>query len=276
MQAQKINVSLEINGGKEAAVYQNEAVLIDIAVFNKKAQTDRRWNLAGEERMNELNELLRQGKIKQEEYDREKASIEKNRRELKGIELGSASTSWTASVSWKVVNAANKNDIVLPVRLMKKPSTEGKAMLDADGYYIACFGISPEDIKLLSAGIYSIECLVNGTPSPTVTLKVQHGVTDLDKAGNEAALLRTGQYYWHSENGDKTVEYAERLLAKSPAFLDALSLKADGQYLQKQYPAALNTYKMALAEYYKQNGAGAEPPEYLISMIEIVKKQMGQ
>jgi len=276
VKAQKINVSLEINESKETTIYQNESVLMDVAVFSRKAQADRRWNMAGEERMNELNELLRQGKIKQEDYDSEKAGIEKNKRSVQSIELGSATSSWTSAVSWKVMNTANGNEINLPIRLLKKPSTEGKAVLDADGYYLACYGISPEDMKTVSAGTYAIECLVNNIPTASVVLKVQNGMMDTGKAGADASLLRTGQYYWHNENGDKTVEYAERLLAKNPASLDALSLKADGQYLQNQYEAAMASYKKAAAEYYRQNGAGAEPPEYLLMMIDVVKKKLGQ
>lgn len=274
--AQKINVNLDVNGAREATVFQNEAVLIDLAVFNKKAQADRRWNMAGEERMNELNELLRLGKIKQEDYDSEKAGIEKSKRTVQSTELGSATSSWTSAVSWKVMNTANGNEINPPIRLLKKPSTEGKAALDASGYYLACYGISPDDMKSIPAGTYAIECMVNNIPAASVVLKVQSGIMDAGKAGADASLLRTGQYYWHNENGDKTVEYAERLLAKNPASLDALSLKADGQYLQNQYEAAMASYKKAAAEYYRQNGAGAEPPEYLLSMIDVVKKKLGQ
>ena len=67
LQAQKVNTILKINEADEATVFQNESILLDVSVFNKKAQADRLWNMTGEERMEELNELLKQGKIKQEE-----------------------------------------------------------------------------------------------------------------------------------------------------------------------------------------------------------------
>lgn len=274
--AQKVNMHLRINEAETASVFQDEAVLIDLAIFNKKAQADQRWNLAGEERMKELKELLESGTIKQEEYDREAASINKNKRTPVSIQLGSDAISWTSSVSWKVMNTANRNYIELPLKLMKKPSTDGAAVVNADGYYIACYGISPDDMPSVLPGTYAVECFINNIPSNAVLLTVKPGRMEETMAVSESVLLQTGKYYWHSGNGVKTIEYADKLLAKNPFSLDGLSLKGDGQLLQRSYLPALETYNKAIAEYYKQNGKDSEPPEYLVSMIDFIKKEMGQ
>jgi tetratricopeptide (TPR) repeat protein len=266
VQAQQVNIKLKINEGDEATVFRDECVLLDVAVFNKKAQSDRLWNMTGEERMDELNELLKLGKIKQEE----------SRRKTTATELGSATASWTSAISWKVMNTANRNYIELPVILMKKPSTEGKAVLDANGYYIACYGIAPGDLKSVPPGTYAVECIINNIPSNAVLLKIQNGMMNNAVAASEPVLLRFGQYYWHNENGEKAIHYADMILEKNPSSLDALSLKGDGQVQQKLYQPALETYKKAAAEYYKQNGVNSEPPEYLLTMIEFVKKELGQ
>ncbi len=276
MQAQNVNSILKINEGDEASVFQDECVLLDVSVFNKKAQSDKLWNMAGEERMVELIDLLKQGKIKQDDYDREKINIEKNRRTTATTELGSATSSWTSAISWKVMNTANRNYIQLPVILMKKPSTDGKAVLDEAGYFIACYGIVPGDLKSVPPGTYAIECFINNIPSNAVLLKIQNGMMNSAVAASVPVLFRFGQYYWHNENGEKVIQYAEIILAKNPASLDALSLKGDGQVQQKLYQPALETYKKATAEYYKKNGINSEPPEYLLSMIEYVKKELGQ
>lgn len=276
LQAQKINTILKINEADEATVFQDESILLDVSVFNKKAQADRLWNMTGEERMDELNELLKQGKIKQEEYDKEKISIEKNRRTATTTtELGSATASWTTAISWKVLNTANGNYIQLPVTLMKKPSTEGKAVLDANGYYIACYGIAPGDLKSVPPGTYTIECIINNIPSKAVLLIVKNGMMSGTLANSETMLLRSGTYYWHAEDGTKTIQYANQILSKNPNSLDGMSLKGDGQVLLKSYLPALDTYNKAVKEYYKQNGAGSEPPEYLLSMIGVVKEKLG-
>lgn len=276
LQAQKVNTILKINEYDQATAFQDESILLDIAVFNRKAKADRLWNIIGEERMDELNELLKQGKIKQEEYDREKTSIEKSRRTLTATELGSPTSSWTTAINWKVINTANRNYIQLPVTLMKRPSTDGTAVLDANGYYIACYGISPADLKSVPPGTYAIECIINNIPSNTVLLIVRGGMMSEAMAGSEPVLLRLGQYYWHAGSGDKVVEYAGKILAKNPSSLDGLSLKGDGEVLQKSYLPALESYNKAVKEYYKQNGVTSEPPEYLIAMIDFIKKEMGQ
>jgi hypothetical protein len=274
LQAQQVNIKLKINDEAEAAVYREEAVLLDVAVFNRKAQANRRWNRAGEERMEELSELLKKGTIKQDEYDREKIRIETNRRKTDPVTLGSATSPWTSAISFKVMNTGSRNYIDLPLKLMKKPATGGEAVLDADGYYMACYGISPEAMGSVPSGTYAIECFINNIPSNAVLLSVKTGKMSEAVAGSEPVLLRSGLYYWHDEDGAKTMHYADRILAGNPTSLDGLSLKADGQVMQKQYLPALETYNMAVKEYYRQNGAGAEPPEYLVSMIDYIKKQM--
>ena len=273
--AQQVNINLRLNDGVEASVFQDEPVLLDVAVFSRKAQADRRWNRAGEERMKELDEWLKSGKIKQEEYDREKNSIEKSRRNIEVTRLGSPVTSWTSAISWKVMNTATRNYIELPLKRMKKPASVVEAVLDADGYFTTCYGISPEAMNALPAGIYAIECFINTIPSNPVLLTVKSGHQSGAIAESEPELLRSARYYWHDEDGAKTMLYADKVLAKNPSSLDALSLRADGQVMQGHFLPALETYNMAVKEYYRQNGPGSEPPDYLISMIDFIKKQLG-
>ncbi len=272
---QTMAINLKINLEKEATVFHDEPVLFHISVSNKSAQADERWNQAGEQRLEEITELLKLGKIKQEEYDKEKISIDRYRRNTESIVLGSESSSWTNSVSWKVMNTANRNYVTLPAKLMKRPETDGKALLDAAGYYMAVYGISPGALKPFAAGTYTVEFFINNIPSNAVLLVIENGMMSEAMAAGEPALLRFSQYYWHEENGEKVMEYANKALLKNPASLDALSLLGDGKVMQKSYLPALETYKKAVAEYYKQNGSGAEPPEYLLNMIEFVKKELG-
>ena len=271
-----VSISLKVNQEKEVTVFHNEPVLFTIAVSNQQAQANERWNISAGRRLQEMSELLKQGKMIQEDYDKEKALIEKNKRKTETITLGSGSSSWTTTVIWKGMNTANRNAMELPIRLMKNPSTAGKAVLDANGYYMACYGISPEDLKAVPSGTYALEIAINNILSNAVVLKVENGMMSEVLAESESMLLRLGQYYWHAEDAAKTIQYADQILAKNPASLDGLSLKGDGQVLQKSYLPALDTYKKAVKEYYKQNGNGSEPPEYLFSMIAVVKKELGQ
>ncbi len=275
-QAQKtITIKLKVNEEQEATVFKNEPVLFDIAISNKRAEVNERWNNAADRRLEEMKELLKHGQIKQEDYEKEKTLIENNKRMIDVTTLGSETSSWTTTISWKMMNTANRNAVALPIKLMKRPDPGGKAVLDADGYYMASFGIDPDDLKSVDPGTYAIEASINNVLSNAVVLKVESGMMSETLANSEAMLLRLGIYYWHEEDAVKTIQYADRILAKNPTSLDGLSLKGDGQVLQKSYLPALETYNKAVKEYYKQNGAGSEPPEYLLSMIGMVKEKLG-
>ncbi len=279
LQAQRININLSINEGKEAVVFQDEPIIFDLAIYNKKAQADRRWNIAGEERMKELDELLKQGKIKQEDYDKEKASIEKNRRTPSSIEIDlTERKNKIDAIVWKQnrTNAgANAYPVHLPIKPVGGPARD-KVLLDADGYYILSYVIAPGDLKSVAPGTYLIECSINNFPSNQVSLILKSGVMNEAMANSEAVLLRMGRYYQQVDSGDKVVEFADKILVKNPVSVDGLSLKGDGQVLQKYYLPALETFNKAVKEYYRQNGADSEPPEYLQSRIEWLKKQLGR
>jgi tetratricopeptide (TPR) repeat protein len=279
LQAQRININLRINEGEEVIVFQDEPIILDVAIYNKKAQADRRWNMAGEERMKEIDELLKQGKIKQEEYDREKAGIEKKRRTPSSIEIDLTERKGKVEsfvIKQKPLNAgANAYPVHLPIK-PSMPPAGGKATLDADGYYILSYIIAPGDLKSVVPGTYLIEYSINDFSSNQVRLILKSGVMNEAMANSEAVLLRMGRYYRNIEDGNKVLEYAGKILAKDPASVDGLSLKGDGQVLQKSYLPALETYNKAVKEYYKKYGVTGEPPEYLFHRIQFIKKEMGE
>jgi tetratricopeptide (TPR) repeat protein len=91
-------------------------------------------------------------------------------------------------------------------------------------------------------------------------------------ANSDEMLLKAGQYCRHADDTTGGMKYADKLLQKNSNSIDGLSLKGDLQLLNNAYSPALELYKKALEEYYRQNGNRAEPPEYLLAMIEFAKK----
>ena len=176
-------------------------------------------------------------------------------------------------LKWEAKNQQTNQTITLPVKLLTNPAAESSAILDDKNDATAYFGISPEDMLLLSAGIYSISVMLN-KESDKVLLEVQK--ESLSNASmTEIALLKYGQYYWHGGDSKKTIQYAEIILGKNPSSIDGLSLKGDAQVMAGSYLPALETYNEALKQYRKQYGSSAEPPEYLLSMIGMVKEKLG-
>jgi hypothetical protein len=276
MTAQPITVTLTANYSRDVKIYHDEPLLLVVSVTNQEAQENSRWNKAADRRLTELEELLKENKISREDYDKEKKKLTDWKKEISSVTIGSPQKAWPSMISWKAVNTKSGEEAALTVKILPNPSTEMVAVLNEKGYYQAYFGIGPGEVKKLPDGEFDITAIIEAESSEPVHLQIQKANMPLIIANSEAMLLKTGQYYWHNENGVMAVQYADKILAKNPASLDALSLKGDGQVQQKLYQPALETYKKATAEYYKQNGAGSEPPEYLLTMIEFVKKELGQ
>lgn len=276
MTAQQITVTLTGNYSSDLKIYHDVPLLLVVSVTNQEAQENSRWNKAADRRLNELEELLKAGKIKQEDYDKEKAKLVAGKKNISSVSIGSADKPWSSLISWRMVDTKSGRETTLVPKMMINPSTEDVAVLNEKGYYTAYFGIDADVIMSKPAGLFELTASMEGEKSEKLRLEISNETTPAIVVSSEAMLLRLGQYQWHTGNGGKAIEFADRILAKNPSSLDGLSLKGDGQVLQKSYQAALETYKKAAAAYYKQNGAGAEPPEYLLQMIDFVKKELAQ
>lgn len=276
MTAQPVTVTLTANYSQDVKIYHDEPLLLVVSVTNQEAQEDSRWNKAAGRRLNELEDLLKAGKIKQEDYDREKTKISAGKKQISSVTIGSEGKPWSSLIKWKMVNINSGTEIPLTVKMMKNPSAGDVAVLNEKGYYSAYFGVDADEVMNKPAGLYEITALIEEERSKVVIAEIKNEVMSAVVAGSDEMLLKLGQYYWHAGNAAKGMQYAEKILKKNPVSLDGLSLKGDLLLLDNSYAPALESYKQALKEYYKQNGAAAEPPEYLISMIEFVKKELGQ
>jgi len=274
--AQSIHISLRVNEEEQDSVFRDEPLLFDVQVSNKQAQANARWNMAGERRLMEMDESLKQGRLSREEYEREKSVIEKARRKVEITTLGSSATSWTSAIHWKVTNTADRKELKWPIMLMMNPATTGTAVLDANGFYMASFGLSPEAMQQLPVGTYTVEVSIENVYSNAVLVIIRSRLMTETIAGTEPMLLRIGRFYWHAGDGEKTIRFAELMLSQDPSSLDGLSLKGDGQVLQRNYLPALETFNNALKLYYKKFGNEAEPPEYLLSTIAFLKHSLGE
>ena len=163
--------------------------------------------------------------------------------------------------------------IVLPAKLMVNPTATSTAVLDGSKSVTAYFGISPDDMLTLAAGTYTVSVTMNSI-TDKIIFEIQRE-TISEPLMSEIMLLKYGQFYWHAGDSKKTMQYAEMILKKNGLSVDGLSLKGDAQLMVGSYLPALETFNEAVKQYYKQNGSGAEPPEYLLSMIGMVKEKLG-
>lgn len=268
-----VNIILRVDYELQKKVLHNEPVIFAVSLTNKSAQSDNLWNISADRRLKKIDDLVKEGKMKQEDADKEKQEIEKNKRITASITIGSAASPWTAILKWEVKNQQTNKAIVLPVKLMPNPQAESSALLDAAHSASAYFGIAPEDMAALPAGTYSVSVMINNAVDKVI-LEVQRETVSAT-AMREALLLKYGQFYWYAGDSKKTMQYAETILKKNPSSVDGLSLKGDAQVMEGSYLQALESFNEAKKQYYKQNGSSAEPPEYLLTMIGMVKEKLG-
>lgn len=273
--AQPITVILRVNYSNNVKVYHDEPLLLVVSLTNEQAQENSSWNKAADRGLEGLEELLKAGKINREEYDREKTRLTSGKKQVSSVTIGTAGKPWSSYLQWKMVNTSNQTELPLTVRTMVNPASEDVAVLNETGYYSAYFGIDDDKMKNIPAGIYEITASIEGETSDPVKLEIRIPVMSALVASGEEMLLKFGQYYWHAGVIAKGMQYVNRLLQRNSVSLDGLSLKGDLQVLENSYSPALESYNKAVKEYYKQNGNGAEPPEYLLKMIAWVKEQMG-
>ena len=206
-----VRVSLDVDA---TAVYRNQPLVISVTLTNPQAQYAKRWNMAADKRVHALNELLKQGKIKPEEHDSEKKSIEEKKKKAEAMIIGSDATPWTAEVRWSY--SANGKEVSIPLRLLPNPSVDNIAQLDENGYYIAWFGISPERMQQLPPGRYVITATVRGASAST-GFEVRQSNLPAALMSADSVQLRHALYYWHANEPEKGLLIVERILRKSPS-----------------------------------------------------------
>jgi len=272
--SQSLAIVLKLNDENESRVYHDEPLLMSLSITNQLAQENNRWNKAADRRLKELEELIREKKISQEEYEKEKNDLQNAKRPVPVITVGDAGTPWPSLVKWKLINKSNGITVAFNIRKMPNPSSDEIAILNERGYYTAYFGIDAAEMRKITAGTYEIIAEFSKEESQPASLEIRSESLPPGIADSEPILLRNGQYWWHAGDSKQGLKFAERILQKNPVSLDGLSLKGDLQLLDSAFLPALDTFNKALKEFYRQNPVLTEPPEYILAMIDWIKTQI--
>jgi tetratricopeptide (TPR) repeat protein len=156
---------------------------------------------------------------------------------------------------------------------MTNPAVNAAAVISESANAVACFGISPDDMMTVAAGEYEVSVTVNEV-SDKIILVIQSQAVN-ERSMDETQWLKWGRFYWYAGDSKRTMSYAEMIIKANASSADGYSLKGDAQVMAESYLPALESYSQAVKLYYKQYGSSAEPPEYLYSMIGMVKEKLG-
>lgn len=270
------DLRLTVDGKENDTLQRGEVLLLDIVLTNPSARSAASWNVAAENHLKELDEELKQKKISQEDFEKEKRSIASQLKKATAISFGSEKDPWTQMIKWHIVKTGERSALSWPIEYLSYPGTDDIAVLDERAYYIASYGIDLPGISQLPAGSYEVTAMLGEIRSTPVTVKIDGSILPAQLQNSTNHLLKLGHFYWQSGDPIKAIEYADKILIRDPASIGALLLKAGALRLQESWSAALEIYTRALQEYYNKAGKNAEPPEYIMDMIEIVKSKLGE
>lgn len=271
---QGLEISLRADYEQERKVLHNEPAIFIVTLVNKSTQSDNLWNISADRRIRQIDELVKQDKLKKEDADKEKQELEKNKRSSPAIILGTVSSPWSSQLKWIAKNTQTNQTVSLPLKLMSNPACDAVAVLAGGSNILAYYGIAPAEMISVPVGNYEVGVTLNDIVSDKIILQVQRESVN-EEAADEAMLLKYGQFYWHAGDSKQAMNYAGKILKKNPLSVDGYSLKGDAQVMENSYLPALESYNAAKKNYYKQFGNGAEPPEYLLNMIGMVKEKLG-
>ncbi len=264
-------LSLNVDGTEIDTIQRGEVLLFEIVLTNPSARSAASWNSAAGKQLKELDEQLKQKKISPEDFEKEKKSIQSQLKKPPAVSIGSDKDPWVQMIKWNIRKTGDRSAINWPIKYLGNPATENIAVLDERAYYLASYGIDPSGISQLAAGSYEVTAMIGEIRSTAVTVRIDATTLPVQLQNNTSHLLKLGNFYWQSGDATKAIAYADKILTGDPAYIGALLLKADALRLQKSWSFALEIYNKALNEYYNKAGKNAEPPEYIIDMIEIVK-----
>lgn len=277
LSAQKeLEITIDINNKPTDTIFNDQPILFTLHISNTAAQQAFLWNISNTRRIKELQGLLEKNKISQKQFDEEKKILDSSKRSIHRVLIGSIAQPWYNELEWTVIQEKNNEPFKLTPVLLPNPAAEPVLNLDESGYYEIYFGMPANEVSKLPKGTLLISVRNDAFQSNPVSFILTGMKTPVTIANGEEVLLQEGNYYWHSNDGEKVILIAERILSKDPSSIEGLILKGDGHFLQKAYLAALESYNKALKAYYRQVGNNGEPPEYIMAMIAQAKKELGQ
>lgn len=277
LSAQKeLEITIDINSKSTDTIFNDQPILFTLHISNALAQQSALWNISNNRRLKQLQDLVEKNKISQKQFDEEKNFLDSSKRTIHRVLIGSTAQPWYNELEWTVIQEKNNERFKLMPVLLSNPGAEPVLSLDESGYYEIYFGLPANEVVKLPKGTLLISVRNDAFQSNPVSFISTGMKTPVTLANGEEVLLQEGNYYWHSNDGEKVVLIAERILSKNSSSIDGLILKGDGHFLQKSFSAALESYNKALKAYYREVGNNGELPEYIMAMIAQAKKELGQ
>ena len=208
-----------------------------------------------------------------EQYNSERQRLQAGKKQVPAYSLGSASLPSWEMVKFRWIKDSREQDINIGTKLLNSDQVPTELMLDANGWYRLQWGIDRTTTSQLKPGKYYLSVVIDNYRSNTVVLEIKPMAIPASSFNTEAMQMELGRFALLYKRPDTAIVHAKKALSINPKSISALVLSGEAYIQTRDYVVALRYFETALTYFTKQSPHVHEPPEYILEMIEWLKRQ---
>lgn len=273
----QIEMMCRVNDEASVTVYEDEPLIISVAMVNDAAETAASYNIPLKDQIRELEKKFKAEQMEEEEFKRAVEEIEQSMMKVKVYRIGGPS-GWPQFIKFQALSENTWREVDWPLKLLKYHPTTQVANLDASTSCYVEFGLDPQDSQR-PKGEFQVRAVVEivedkSVESDVITINFLQEKMPEAEMSKEENLLTRGRYANKRGMYEDAKKYVQKILKANPYHHSALILLGQIEENRKDFSAALSAYEKALEESYKQYPDRREPPSYLLRKIERIRAMM--
>ena len=270
---QDVSVVLRINHQEKLSVYRDQPLVISLSISNPKASGHEQWNRQADYEIAQLEQNKRNGQLSDEQYNSERQRLQAGKKQVPAYSLGSASMPSWEMVKFRWIKDSKEQDINIGTKLLNSEQVPAELTLDANGWYRLQWGIDRTSTWQLKPGKYYLSVVIDRYNSNTVELEIKPIPIPVSTLNTETMQLDLARFALLCKRPDTAIVHAKKALSINPKSISALVLLGEAYIQTRNYASALQYFETALTYFNKQSPSAHEPPEYILEMIEWLKRQ---
>ena len=270
---QDVSVILRLNHQEKLSVYRDQPLVISLSISNPKASGYEQWNRQADNEIAQLEQNKRNGQMSDEQYNSERQRLQAGKKQVPAYSLGSASMPSWEMIKFRWIKNGKEQEIDIGTKLLNNDHVPAELMLDANGWYRLQWGIDRTATLQLKPGKYYLSVVIDKYRSNTVELEIKPMAIPTSTLNTEAMQMELGRFALLYKRPDTAIVHAKKALSINPKSITALVLLGEAYIQTRDYAAALQYFETALSYFTKQSPHVHEPPEYILEMIEWLKRQ---
>lgn len=260
----EMNLYLRINEEFQNTLYMGDPAILSLTISNTATTEAEQYNMYLLNEANRLKEGLEKQEISEEEYTAEMEKLEAQKIDVKVPEIGGDGTPWYNTVRFHVSEGEEWNPLTWKLERSHSSPEEDSVRLTSDTQAYAEYSMSPEAVTELPEDVYEIKATLGEAESNIVIVGVSKKI---DPQPTPDKMAFTARYLMAA--GALTA--AEALIGKmtesQPDSTQSHIMRGEYYIAAQDYGKALESFKLALEAFKRENPDEYEPPVYIEAMI---------